>query len=183
MTITFDKVIANTVTIPRTVGASLQILISNLLTNASDTDLETITLVGVGTDGSNLLSTNGATLSTNSTSISYTNSVTPGVDDSFDYQVTDVRGCTAIGTVLVHVVPQAQATAITFNAGVATVTFAGSAGISYQVQRSTNLVDWVTLVTTNAPSGGVFEWVDNFSDLGVPPNPVPTSSFYRLREP
>jgi hypothetical protein len=51
------------------------------------------------------------------------------------------------------------------------------------VQRSTNLVDWATLVTTNAPVNGVFEWVDDFSDLNVPPDPAPSSAYYRLRLP
>jgi hypothetical protein len=50
------------------------------------------------------------------------------------------------------------------------------------VQRSTNMSDWSVILTTNAPPAGLFEWVDDFSDLGVPPAPVPASAFYRLQQ-
>src|SRR2546430_10053792 len=76
-----------------------------------------------------------------------------------------------------------QGTTITVSNGVATVGFAGIPGRSYQVQRSTNLADWATLVTTNAPPNGVFQWVDDFNDLGVPPADPPSSAYYRLRVP
>ena len=60
----------------------------------------------------------------------------------------------------------------------ATVSFAGTPNVSYGVQRSTNLLTgWVTLWTTNAPTGGVFNYTDNFSDLGGTP---PPSAYYRL---
>ena len=39
------------------------------------------------------------------------------------------------------------------------------------------LVDWVTILTTNAPANGLFNYTDNFSDLGV----VPSSAYYRLQ--
>ena len=60
--------------------------------------------------------------------------------------------------------------------GTATVSFAGIPGYTYGVQRSTNLLAWVTLVTTNAPANGLFNYTDNFSDLGF----VPASAYYRL---
>src|SRR5205085_35168 len=74
-----------------------------LLTHASDSDSETINLVGVGTDGLNLLTTNGVTLTTDTNWVYYTNSVTPNANDSFSYKVTDTRGCVATGTVLIQV--------------------------------------------------------------------------------
>jgi hypothetical protein len=70
-----------------------------------------------------------------------------------------------------------QGIAVTNNT--VTLKFAGIPGYSYAVKRSTNLVDWVTRVTTNAPTAGVFQWVDNFSDLGGPP----ASAYYRLAQP
>jgi hypothetical protein len=76
-----------------------------------------------------------------------------------------------------------QGTTITVSNGVATVGFAGIPGRSYEVQRSTNITDWVTLVTTNAPGNGLFQWVDDFNDLGVPPADPPSSAYYRLRVP
>jgi hypothetical protein len=41
----------------------------------------------------------------------------------------------------------------------------------------------VTLVTTSAPPQGLFEWVDDFNDLGVPPADPPASAYYRLSVP
>jgi hypothetical protein len=60
-----------------------------------------------------------------------------------------------------------------------TLNFAGIPNYGYAIQRSTNLTDWVTLVTTNAPSAGLFQWTDDFSDLGGPP----ASAYYRLQQP
>lgn len=45
------------------------------------------------------------------------------------------------------------------------------------MQRSTNLTTWVTILTTNAPGNGLFNYMDNFSDLGV----VPSLAYYRLQ--
>src|SRR5207253_676802 len=144
------------VTYLRNTAASLKISITNLLTHAGDTDSEAISLVGAGTDGVNLMSTNGVTLATDADWIYYTNSVTPGVNDRFAYKVTDPRGCVALGTIFVQVIlnETGQGTSITVSNGIATVGFAGIPGRSYQVQRSTNLADWATLVTTNAPTNG-----------------------------
>ena len=185
MIITIDRVTATNVTYLRNAGSSVKISKTNLLTHASDSDAETITVLGVGTDGVNLLTTNGVTLTTDADWIFYTNSATLDANDSFLYKVTDTRGCIALGTVFIQVVQNetGQGTSVTVSNGVATVGFAGIPGRSYQVQRSTNLVDWATLVTTNAPGNGVFEWADNFSDLGVPPADPPSSAYYRLRVP
>ena len=57
------------------------------------------------------------------------------------------------------------------------MSFAGIPGYSYAVQRSTNLTDWVTLVTTNTPADGRFDCTDAFGDLGG----VPTAAYYRLQ--
>jgi hypothetical protein len=101
------------------------------------------------------------------------------------YKVADSRGCVGIATVFIQVAQNetGQGTTVTVSNGVATVGSAGIPGRSYQVQRSTNLTDWVTLVTTNAPGNGVFQWADDFSDLGVPPADPPSSAYYRLRLP
>ncbi len=57
-----------------------------------------------------------------------------------------------------------------------TISFTGTPGHIFDVQRSTNLMDWATILTTNAPPGGMFICADNFSDLGSPP----PYAFYRL---
>ena len=185
MVITIDKVTATNITVTRAAGSSLQISKTNLLAHASDSDSETLTLAGVGTDGVNFLTTNGVTLTMDSTWVYYTNSVTPDAPDSFLYKVTDTRGCVGLGTVTVLVLTNetGNPTSITFSNGVAIVTFVGVPGRAYDVQRSTNLMNWGTLVTTNAPGNGVFEWTDDFSDLGVTPAYPPTLAYYRLRVP
>jgi autotransporter-associated beta strand protein len=185
MTITIDKVTATNVTFVRAASASLKISKTNLLAHVSDRDAETLTFAGVGTDGVNLLTTNGVTLQTDANWIFYKNSVTANVNDSFAYKVMDARGCVALGTVFINVLlnESGQSTGIVVSNGVAILDFAGIPGRAYQVQRSTNLVNWVALVTTNAPSNGIFEWVDDFSDLGVPPADPPSSAYYQLRVP
>jgi hypothetical protein len=57
-----------------------------------------------------------------------------------------------------------------------TISFSGTPGHTFYVQRSTNLLSWATILTTNAPPGGTFICTDNFSDIGG----TPPYSFYRL---
>ncbi len=57
-----------------------------------------------------------------------------------------------------------------------TISFSGTPGHTFYVQRSTNLLSWATILTTNAPPGGLFICTDNFSDLGS----LPPYAFYRL---
>jgi hypothetical protein len=54
--------------------------------------------------------------------------------------------------------------------------FSGTPDHIYNVQRSTNLLSWTTILTTNAPASGLFICTDNFSDLPGPP----PYAFYRL---
>ena len=58
-----------------------------------------------------------------------------------------------------------QAQTLTVSGGAAMASFAGIPGFAYVVQRSTNLVDWVTLETTNAPANGLFDYTDTFGHL------------------
>src|SRR5438309_1068452 len=112
---------------------------------------------------------------------------TNNVLDRFSYTIRDFRAYragdtvrTAVGTVFINVTnSQSVVQSLTPGPSSATVNFAGIPGYPYQVQRSTNLVGWLTLVTTNAPTDGLFQWVDTFPDLGSPP---PTA-YYRLRQP
>jgi hypothetical protein len=62
--------------------------------------------------------------------------------------------------------------------GRARIECAGTPYLGCELQRATNLDGpWVTLVTSNAPASGVFQWLDTFSDLGA----VPATAFYRLQ--
>ncbi len=59
----------------------------------------------------------------------------------------------------------------------AITSFSGTPGHLFSVQRSTDLLSWTMILTTNAPASGLFICTDNFSDLGGPP----PYAFYRLR--
>jgi hypothetical protein len=89
-----------------------------------------------------------------------------------------MRGGQVTRNIQINVISEAGlAQGVSVNAGVAAVRFAGIPGFSYQIERSTNLEDWVVLQMTNVPAGGVFEYEDHFSDLGS----TPGSAYYRLR--
>lgn len=151
-------------------GSLLKIQVGDLLTYVTDADGDPITLTGVG------VSTNGITPTSDGTHIFYQN--TNHVNDQFNYAVSDGFGGSATGTVTVVVSPFLTGQSATMSVGASTVTvnFAGIPGYAYGVQRSTNLVNWVTLETTNAPATGAFSYTDDFSDLGV----VPSSAYYQL---
>ena len=151
--------------------STLRITIADLLTNVTDVDLDTLTLTAVGT------STNGISSITNSTFVLYQN--TNSVNDQFTYTVDDGNGGSVTANVNIVVQPfvTGQSATITVSGPTATVQFFGIPGYGYGVQRSTNLTSWATLVNTNAPANGAFEWTDDFSDLGV----VPASAYYRLQ--
>jgi len=164
--------VAGTAHYSRPSGISLKIKIVDLLTNATDADLDTLSLASVSA-----ATTNGTALSTDST---YVFVEANTVNDAFTYTVQDGFGGTNSGTVLISIVAtnpgQSQ---IVFTGGTAIVTFAGIPGYSYTAERATN-VTFTGLLrtwTTNAPTNGVFQVVDDFSDLGEPPS----QAFYWLR--
>jgi hypothetical protein len=163
--------VAATMTVYRTAGLRLLVAFSDLSTNWSDADGDTVTLASL-----NLLMTNGITLATNASDISYASG--QNVNDQFSYTVSDTQGGMANGLVNIVVVASAvgQAQNVSVSNGTAIASFAGVPGYSYGVQRSTNLVDWLTILTTNAPSEGLFQIADNFTDLGASPG----SASYRL---
>jgi len=178
-----------TVVYQRAAGRPLAILISDLLTHVTDVDGDAISLVGVGTDGQDLMSTNGVMLSTNQSYITYTNSVTPNVNDSFEYAVSDGQGGVSLGTVLVVVntnyVPPINMPLILSTTN-ATVSFFGVPGAQYEIDRCTNLtpgvgLGWVPISTNIAPYSGIIQINDAFQDLGIQNPPTPASAYYRLR--
>jgi autotransporter-associated beta strand protein len=101
-------------------------------------------------------------------------------NDTFTYTINDGRGGTPTGTINVTVVKQSgSAQSISVADGAATIDCAGIPGYPYLLQRSTNLADWVTILTTNAPTNGLFNFTDTFSDLVTPP----PSAYYRVAQP
>jgi hypothetical protein len=170
--------VANAVACNRGSLASWKISISDLLTNATDVDADTLTLAGVG------VSTNGVTLDTNSYPgyVAYYNA--GHVDDEFSYTVSDGFGGTSTGIItLAWLDTNAVTGPITgqitsFIGGVANLTFHGIPNYPYITERTTNLTDWVGISTNNAATNGVINVSDTFSDLGGVP---PASAYYRLK--
>ena len=160
----------------RAQGMSLKIKIADVLTNVTGAITgKTIRLGGVGA------STNNATITTNSTFIFYNPATGNNNDEYFTYSVADGRGGRPSAKIHVSVVKWTGRTqTITLTNSQVTLNFAGIPNFSYAVQRATNLSgSWTTLVTTSAPAAGLFQWMDDFSDLGRPP----ASAYYRLQQP
>jgi lysophospholipase L1-like esterase len=151
-------------------GASVTIAWADLATNWSDVPGQSVSLNGL-----NLTSTNGVTVSTNVTGINYYS--TSGLPDQVSYTIMDTAGVTATGVVNLTVLPGSLfgpiLPSISAAGGAPLLNFGGIPGYSYSVQRSTNLSNWTTLWTTNAPAAGAFQFVD-------PTAPQPMG-FYRLQ--
>jgi len=166
--------LASLATYNRTANLALRIAITNLMTNWSDTNGLPVSLTAI-----NLHSTNQVILQTNSGYIYYPSNA-PNVNDQITYTISDGYS-TNIGLVNIVIVPSTtgQVQGISVSNGVARVKFSGLPGWAYNIQRSTNLLSltWVTLLTTNAPVGGLFQFTDTFSDLG---GIVPVSAYYQL---
>lgn len=157
-------------------GMSLKIAKSDLISDATDPD----SALGDFVSYDSLTSTGsqGATITEDATYVYY--SPANNNNDTLQYRVKDSRGGTATANIQINVIStEGDAQTISVSGGAATVNFAGIPGYSYLVQRSTNLADWVTLITTNAPSNGLFSLTDNFSDLGGPPS----QAYYRTAQP
>ena len=151
-----------------------KIYITDLLINVTDVDGDSLTLAGVG------VSTNGLTLTADASWVYYYNSNI--VNDRFDYTVSDGFGGTVVGVVYLTMTNNVSAifgqnTTIGVTNGVASLTFYGIPTYSYGIGRTTNLVDWKVILTTNAPANGAFHFNDNFADLGA----VPAAAYYRLQ--
>ena len=165
---------ANTATYSRGAFTTWQIVVSDLLTNASDVDGDTLTLVGVGA------STNGITLVVNTNSparVQYYN--TNHVADQFTFTVADGYGGTNSAVVTLSatgggVTGTSSITTIT-GTGVKVLTAYGIPGYTYVTQRATNLsqVTWLNLATNTLATNAVIISVTDSN----PPSP---SAYYRL---
>jgi len=146
----------------------IKMAVTNLLSNATDVDGDTLVLASVSA------TTNGATLIVSGGLVMYYN--TNAVADEFTYTVTDGFGGTNSATVTINVDSTplfGQSILASTTGGTATLNFAGIPNYSYSVLRSTNLTSWTAIWTTNAPASGVFQYIDNSA-----PQP---SAYYQLR--
>ena len=162
---------ANNKSYNREKGVSLKIAKADLLVGASDPDsgdsVSYDSLPGTGTEG---------TVTQDATYIYYE----PNTDnsDTLQYRVKDTRGGFTTKNIAINVtIGTGQGQTIVVTGSSATVTFAGVPGVSYDIQRSTDLMTWTTLSAMTAPADGLFSYTDNFSDLGSPP----PMAFYRLQ--
>ena len=155
-----------------------KIYISDLLTNATDVDGDTLALVSLGT------STNGVTLDTNSFPgwVAYYN---PNpVDDQFTYTVGDGFGGTSTATILLTYITNSvtgtNSIAKIVHGNPTVLTAYGVPGYSYVAQRATNLLGGWANISTNTASAtnGVITVTDSFSDLG---GSAPSAAYYRLK--
>jgi autotransporter-associated beta strand protein len=163
--------VANGLAVTNNFPSVLQIPIANLVSNATDADADALSLSSFG------VSTNGVTLTSDGTFLIYSNSV--NVTDKFNFVVTDTRGGFATNTVSIAPTvtgsftqhPNANGSSVTLH-------FSGTPGVTYYVDRSTNLPSpWLPIWTNVAPPSGLFDYTDNFDELSEPP----PSAFYRLR--
>ncbi len=148
---------------------SIRINYSQLFTNVSDVDGDNFTVTATG------VSTNGITVMRGANSLTYQN--TNYVNDQFTYTVSDGHGGSAIGNIHLFtrtggVFGQANPQIASTN-GTAIVSFAGTPGLSYTVQRTADLLTWTDQLTTNAPANGLFQFTDT--------NPPQPAGYYRLR--
>jgi autotransporter-associated beta strand protein len=148
----------------------LQIPIATLINAATDADGDALTLAGV-----NLTTTNGVTLTMNGGFIVYSNYVS--VADQLSYILSDGHGGSVTGMVQIVASPTGRFAGAPSGTGVSmTLHFVGSPGWTYYLDRSTNLTTWATIWTNVAPANGLFDYMDDFHELGAPA----AAAFYRL---
>jgi hypothetical protein len=149
----------------------VQIAIASLTAGSSDADGDSVTLGGIS-----LTTTNGVPLATNGGFITYQTS--GNAPDQINYTIDDGHGGVANGKVTIAPSTTGQFLGLPSAGGnSASFRFAGGPGLTYYVERSTELPLWLTILTNVMPSAGVFDFADDFHDLAGPPS----AAFYRLR--
>jgi polygalacturonase len=146
---------ANPAAYYRLAGSPLTIVITNLATNWSDLDGDTLVLAGVSTP-----STNGGTVTFDSANIYYSDS--NSVPDQFGYTISDGQGGTNNGIVTV-LMAQQTVSDVTSSNGSVTLDFTGIPGNTYWVVAATNLmppINWMPLSTNVAGTNGLWQFTD-----------------------
>ncbi|MEO5712846.1 MAG: GDSL-type esterase/lipase family protein [Luteolibacter sp.] len=143
----------------------------SILSHASDTDGDTLAISGVSAS-----STQGGTLALVAGGILYTPAADVTGADSFTITISDGRGGSVTGTVNATLTdgtnPGANQSSLVINGnGTVDVLFYGIPGNSYEIQRSTNLIDWDWQQTISAAADGTLPFHD--------PTPPAGTAFYR----
>jgi autotransporter-associated beta strand protein len=157
----------------------VSLLCAKLLAKASDPDGDALSVTTTGPT-----SANGGTAVLQGSSILYTPANNFSGADTFPVTITDARGASVIGTMMVTVGSGPSAGGVGGNPPVLAVlpdgkmglAFQGIPGRSYIVQRSASGLDnWVTLATIPADASGKVSYTDESPPAG--------SAFYRLGLP
>jgi hypothetical protein len=154
---------------PATVG------LPKVLAKATDTDGGTLKVCGVATTSSQ-----GGTVSATTSSFTYTPATGFTGTDTFSITIMDGQGGYVSGLVTVTV---EAGTGISMNKahltlqgdGSVLIEFMGIPGQSYNIERSTDLLNWTTLATQTAAADGSLSYTD--------PTPPVGSAYYRTRVP
>jgi hypothetical protein len=145
----------------------LEIPMATLLGSATDLDGDALEVVRL-----DLMTTNGITLTTNGTHIFYANQIP--VADQFSYTISDGRGGSFVGTVRITNSPAGRfASAPVRNEEGLRLELVGRPGATYYLDRSTNLLEWITISTNVAPPNGLFHYLDA--------NPPEPTALYKMR--
>jgi hypothetical protein len=138
-------------------GQTIQIPFSQVLTNDSDADGDTLT-IGDFSD----LSANGGFVTTNDMTFTYTPPEGLTGQDRFAYIVVDGRGGEAVGSIIINFMPvnQIHIDASKISSTGAELIMAGIPGEPYLIQASTDLLHWVNLSTVTANEAGIIQLLD-----------------------
>jgi hypothetical protein len=152
-------------------GTPLVIPRTTLVAATGDLDGDAVLVTAAGPT-----STQGGTAVLGAPSVTYVPASGFTGADSFPVTFTDARGATLIGTVNVTVQSSGAGVSvpitITLAGGQAAISFQGTPGQSYQVERSLNLGQWAPIGSATAdPNGAVI-----FTDATSPPG----RAFYRI---
>lgn len=138
-----------------------KVLVSALLANDSDADSDVVSFVSF-----TATSTNGASVTRDGDWIYYTPAARLALVDAFTYTISDSRGATAQGTVLVTVrndeLPSQNLILTDRGDGSYLIRFDGIPGLTYRIEWNSNVDDpqWQALGSATANSVGVFQFID-----------------------
>jgi hypothetical protein len=149
--------VAGPVDIWAAANVTVSIPFSQVLTNVADPDGRTLSLSLVSGD-----STNGGQITASATAFSYAPPAGKLDSDQFTYLAQDGVGGQSTGTITIHFVAtlSPHVDLSNTNGGGAVFTEGGTPGSVYEIQVSTNLVDWTVLATVTATSTGIIEILD-----------------------
>lgn len=159
-------------------GQSVTLSVRKLLAKAVDPDGEAVAISSAGP-----VTLNGGAVAIQPDGIRYAPPNGFSGQDTFSVALADGRGNTTTAWITVQVAPPPSAGTTNANPpvlavlpdGRVAVSFHGIPGRSYQVQRSTNALDWLPIGTVLAAPDGRITFTD-----AAPPQP---NGFYRLALP